>query len=376
MRRFAALTAIAGLALLLVVATGMPAQDPPSSREQELESIRGEIARLTARLETVKQSAEGIAGDLDRLEIELELQTQKVAEAASAKAIAEERAAASEAAIADLERRLAEERRKLRLRLTGLYRMGRHGYLRMLLSLAPGEALLPAVRALRFLAQRDAAAVASFEEFAAKLAVEHRELDAERQVARGWFERENDRRNQLVALELRKSQMLAGTRREGEQIASAALELGERARKLSNLLDALYGRSDPGLAGLPIRDFRGLLDWPVAGRVSAEFGPRVDPRYGTRVPHNGLDLETLPGSEVRAVYPGKVLFAAPFEGMGQMVVVQHAGRVFTLYAGLAELRVRKEDVRGLHAIVGRAGSAVYFEIRGDKRPENPRGWLR
>lgn len=373
MRRFAALAA---LALLLVVATGVPAQESPSSREQELEAIRGEIARLTARLETVKQSAAGIAGELDRLEIELELQSQKVAEAASAKAIAEERAAASEAAIAELERRLSEERQKLRQRLTGLYRMGRHGYLRMLLSLAPGEALLPAVRALRFLAQRDAVAVASFEDFAAKLAVEHRELDAERQVARGWFERENDRRNQLVALEARKSQMLAGTRRESEQIASAALELGERARKLTSLLDALYGRSDPGLAGLPIRDFRGLLDWPVAGRVTAEFGPRVDPRYGTRVPHNGLDFETVPGSEVRAVYPGKVLFAAPFEGLGQMVVVQHAGRVFTLYAGLSELRVRKEDVLGLHAIVGRAGTSVYFEIRVDKSPENPRGWLR
>lgn len=368
--------ALAALALLLVAATGVPAQDSPSSREHELESIRSEIARLTARLETVKQSAAGIAGDLDRLELELELQSQKVAEAASAKSIAEERAAASEAAIADLERRLADERRKLRLRLTGLYRMGRHGYLRMLLSLAPGEALLPAVRALRYLAQRDAAAVASFEEFAAKLAVENRELDAERQVARGWFERENDRRNQLIALERRKSQMLAGTRRESEQIASAAFELGERARKLSSLLDALYGRSDPGLEGLPIRDFRGLLDWPVAGRVTAEFGPRVDPRYGTRVPHNGLDFETVPGSEVRAVFPGKVLFAAPFEGLGQMVVVQHAGRVFTLYAGLSELRVRKDDVLLLHSIVGRAGNTLYFEIRVDKNPENPRAWLR
>ena len=373
MRKLAALVALASL---LVVVGALPAQDSASSREQELEAIRGEIARLTARLEAVKQSAAGIAGDLDRLELELELQSQKVAEAASAKAIADERAAASEAAIAELEKRLAEERSKLRLRLTGLYRMGRHGYLRMLLSLAPGEALLPAVRALRFLAQRDAAAVASFEEFGARLAMEHRELDAERQIARGWFERENDRRNQLVALERRKSQMLAGTQRESAEIASAALELGARARNLSSLLDALYGRSDPGLAGLPIRDFRGLLDWPVVGRVTAEFGPRVDPRYGTRVPHNGLDIETVPESEVRAVYPGKVLFAAPFEGLGQMVVVQHAGRVFTLYAGLSELRVRKDDVLLLHSIVGRSGSSLYFEIRVDKNPENPRVWLR
>ncbi len=373
MRRLAVLLAAA---LLLASPTRSAAQEPPSSREQELEAIRGEIARLTARLETVKQSAAGIAGELDRLELELELQSQKVAEAAAAKSIAEERAAASEAAIADLERRLAEERRKLEERLTGLYRMGRHGYLRLLLSLAPGEALLPAVRALRYLARRDAATVTGFEELGARLAVEHGVLASERQVARGWFARENDRRNQLVALERRKSQMLAGTRRESAQIASAALELGERARKLSSLLDALYGRSDPGLAGLPIRDFRGVLDWPAEGRVAVEFGPRVDAHYGTRVPHNGLDIETVPGAEVRAVYPGKVLFAAPFEGLGPMVVVQHAGRVFTLYAGLSELRVRKDDVLLLHSIVGRAGSSLYFEIRVDKNPENPRAWLR
>jgi len=370
------LTVLLALALLVAGASRLATQEPTSSRAQELETIRGEISRLTARLETVKQSAAGIAGELDRLELELELQSQKVAEAAAAKSIAEERAAASEAAIAALERRLADERRKLEERLTGLYRMGRHGYLRLLLSLAPGEALLPAVRALRYLARRDAATVTGFEELGAKLAVEHRELAAERQVARGWFARENNRRNQLVALEHRKSQLLAGTRRESAQIASAALELGERARKLGSLLDALYGRSDPGLAGLPIRDFQGILDWPAEGRVAVEFGPRVDPHYGTRVPHNGLDIETVPGAEVRAVYPGKVLFAAPFEGLGPMVVVQHAGRVFTLYAGLSELRVRKDDVLLLHSIVGRAGSSLYFEIRVDKNPENPRAWLR
>ena len=212
-------------------------------------------------------------------------------------------------------------------------------------------------------------------EIAARLAVEHRELDAERQVARGWFARENDRRNELVALERRKSQMLAGTRRESAELASAALELGERARKISSLLDALYGRSDLGLGGLPIRDFRGLLDWPVAGRVIAEFGPRVDPRYGTRVPHNGLDLETVPGSEVLAVYPGKVLFAAPFEGLGQMVVVQHAGRVFTLYAGLSELRVRKpvkQRIRATAALLLVDRARRQLGLLRDSRRQEPR----
>ena len=47
-------------------------------------------------------------------------------------------------------------------------------------------------------------------------------------------------------------------------------------------------------------------------RVTAGFGPRLDPRYGTRVPHHGIDLETSPGADVVAVYPGRVVYAAPF----------------------------------------------------------------
>ncbi len=366
-------------ALLLLVAAALLAQEGPPSvaaRESELEGIRGEIARLTARLERVKASAAGIAGELERLEVELELQGQRVMEAAAAKSIAEEKAAASEQAIAELERRLAEERERLRTRLAGLYRMGRHGYLRMLLSLAPGEDLLPAVRALRYLARRDAAMVASIEDLRARLEVEHRQLAEERQTAQAWYARESQRRDQLGELERRKSALLVGTRREGERLASRALELGERARKLSAFLDALAGRSAAGLAGLPIQDFRGVLEWPLEAPVRYEFGPRTDPRYGTKVPHNGIDLDTPPGVPVRVVYPGKVLFAAPFEGFGPMVVVQHTGGALTLYAGLSELSVERDDVLSLHALLGRSGTSLYFEIRVHNKPENPRSWLR
>ena len=67
--------------------------------------------------------------------------------------------------------------------------------------------------------------------------------------------------------------------------------------------------------------------------MTVGFGPRLDPRYGTRVPHDGVDIATVPGEPVRLVYPGRVVYAADFEGYGPTVVVQHAGRAFTLYAG-------------------------------------------
>ena len=79
---------------------------------------------------------------------------------------------------------------------------------------------------------------------------------------------------------------------------------------------------------------------------------------------------------MRAVYPGKVLFAAPFEGYGTTVVLHHAGRGLTLYGGLVSARVSKGDVVALGTALGGAGELVYFEIRVDNKPEDPLRWLR
>jgi septal ring factor EnvC (AmiA/AmiB activator) len=94
------------------------------------------------------------------------------------------------------------------------------------------------------------------------------------------------------------------------------------------------------------------------------------------VPHNGVALATNPGAGIRVVFPGKALFAAPFQGYGNTVVVQHPGRVFSLYAGLSEVRVGKEDMLSLGDQVGLASDKLYFEIRVENRPEDPLKWLR
>lgn len=379
--------ALAGWGLALGALVAPLAPPPPAAaqvpeagsaeeRESELEQIRGEIAELTAAVERTKLRARGLEGDLERVGLELALQERRLAEAASAQALAETRVRAAEAEIADLETRLAVERTRLEGRLAGLYRLGRHGPLRLLLALEPGEGLLPAVRLLRYLVRQDADVVARFEDLRARLAVEREELARRQREAADWLAQQGRRHQELARLEREKSNLLAGARRQGVVLADRALLLADRARKLSSLLDFLYGRNTGALAGLPIQDFRGVLDWPVAGRVRVEFGPRLDPRYRTRVPHNGVDLETAAGAAVVAVYPGRVAYAAPFESYGRTVVVQHAGKAFTLYAGLAEVEVAKDDMLSLRQRVGRAGASLYFEIRVENRPENPRAWLR
>ena len=187
---------------------------------------------------------------------------------------------------------------------------------------------------------------------------------------------ESERASQLEQLQIRQSRLLQELEREDRDLSQQTAVLTDKERKLANLVDFLYGRAGAALSGTPVQEFRGVLDWPVQGRVVQAFGTRRDPRYKTQIPHNGIDVATRQGSEVRAVFPGKVLFAAPFQGYGLTAVVHHSGRVFTLYAGLSDLQVAPEDVLSLGGPIGVAESGLYFEIREENRPVDPAGWLR
>jgi len=368
----------AGLCLAaLATAAPPPASSPEvQARERELAELRQQIDQLSAQLKQTEARASGLEGAIEKIGLQLGIQERRVAEADAERVLAEAKVTEAQNRLDESERNLEEERRRLEERMTGLYRVARHGHARLIFSIDPHADPLPAMRLLRYLARRDAESVEHFVQLGAELEKERADLEQRRAEAADWYRQQAERRDQLSQLELRQKALLAGVRQEEKQLAARAIELADRESKLAALLDSLYGRGDAPLAGRSMSEFKGLLDWPVRGRISAGFGPRRDPRYRTQVPHNGVDLETRAGDPVSAVYPGRVAFAAYFEGYGPTVVLQHAGKVYTLYAGLTALSVERGELVSLHQALGSAGTSLYFEIRVENKPEDPRRWIR
>lgn len=369
---------VAAWALLAALALPLYPQGAgrTSARERELAALRAEIGRLEGRVAEARQRQSGLQDELASADLELKLQEARLTEAMTARDLAVRRAAASETEVARLELALDETRRDLRGRLAALHRLGRQGYLRLFFALDPERPLLPSIRLVRYLARRDRRAFDGYREARAGLARERDRLVAERAESERWIERESARRAELLAVRSRRATLLARVEKEQRALAARASDLSERERKLTELLDLVTADTEDALSGTAIQRFRGILDWPAEGRVTQGFGFRLEPRYRTRVPHHGIELATAAGGEVRAVFPGKVVYAAPFQGYGNTVIVHHPGRVFTLYAGLSEVRAGKENMVPLGHVVGVASDKLYFEIRSEKRPEDPMSWLR
>ncbi|HTG11033.1 MAG TPA: peptidoglycan DD-metalloendopeptidase family protein [Candidatus Eisenbacteria bacterium] len=142
-------------------------------------------------------------------------------------------------------------------------------------------------------------------------------------------------------------------------------------------------RPAPGDAGPGFASLRGRLAWPADGRVVAEYGPQVNPRFGTKTFRNGIDIEAGEGSNIAAVFPGQVVYTGWFRGYGNLIIVDHGGEYYTVYAHAADIRVTEGDEVKQGQIIGTVGDTgslqgprLYFEVRHEGKPQDPTQWLR
>lgn len=125
------------------------------------------------------------------------------------------------------------------------------------------------------------------------------------------------------------------------------------------------------------------LPWPATGPVRVAYGQRIELAFGTVTSHNGWDIAAAAGAPVQAVAAGQVVYAGWLRGYGQLVIIDHGDGYHSVAAHLASVdtQVGESVVPGAQiGTVGDTGSlrgtVLYFEIRYQGKPVDPREWLR
>jgi len=155
----------------------------------------------------------------------------------------------------------------------------------------------------------------------------------------------------------------------------------------ANAAPAAAPSAPPSSAAFPRRfsKARGLVPYPVAGRVIGSYGERL----ASGLARKGLSLEARFGAQVIAPFEGTVVFAGPFRGYGHLLIIEHGEGYHTLLAGMARIDVElgqtvlAGEPIGIMAPApaGEAGSSgaarplLYVELRRDSQPIDPKPWL-
>lgn len=157
----------------------------------------------------------------------------------------------------------------------------------------------------------------------------------------------------------------------------------EEARKASknNVLGALTPEQE--LVGNDFQKNKGKLPWPVdKGIVTTGFGRNEFPGLvGSSVVNNGIDINSEPGTKVRAVFDGEVTKVLAIKGANYTVLIRH-GQFLSVYLNLVNVRVKGGDKVLTKEILGDAFtdqehqvSTLHFEVWQEKKCLNPEHWL-
>lgn len=400
---------------------------PLSAAGQSAAESRRQLDELEKRIRETSQSLEKKHAAARSLESEL-ADVEKAAARLQGRIVSlekeasdlREREGAQVREMGRLQENVALTEAQVRRRLTALYKTGEAGTLRILFSEKSPARAAEDYDFLQRIVRRDRELLDDYRKQLRDLEEAGRRLtELQRKKESALADLQGEQENLRKASRLR-TELLARTQREEKALGGELAELRERARRLGSLIKQLEvqrakeleaqkakelqaqrrkqreqqkikplesqktPKYTPETAKEPSKPLgngvfarqRGRLPWPADGPVRVTFGTSRHPELGTLRESQGVEIAVSPGRTVSAVWPGTVIFAKPFKGFGNMLILDHGEGYYSLYAQAAALsRNVGDQVREGDSLGTSGGDGVYFEIRHHGAPLNPADWL-
>jgi len=396
------------LAALLAAFAAPAAAQSKGETERKLESVKRELKQVAAE----RRQIEGQRGDVTR---QLRAADEKVGRSNRVLRETETRLVRDQQSLAQLQQQRVAMLDSLRTRRAELARLLRASYLQS--DAAPLKALLAQDRVAdtqrvltyqRYVQADRARRIADLnaqlrelDELEATIATRHSDLDRARRQQReqlGQLEQDRKSRASLLAqldekyqdsrereqalgrdakgLEKLLQQLrAAAARAEAERRAAAAKAAREAKRTASGTRSTAR---PPVVASAPALQVGGL-GWPLSGSLLAGYGGTMPDGRGSQ----GLLIAANAGAPVKAVADGAVVYAEWMTGYGLLLIIDHGNGYMSLYAHndalLKDVGVivkRGDAVATVGSSGGHGRPALYFELRRNGQPVNPRTWLR
>ncbi len=368
----------------LLLAVALAAQAPADRAQTEAQQKRAaeRIAALQKEAESLASQEQTLLVELRKLEIERQLRQEELNGVQRSLGETERQLRQTTARAAALQAEADQQRPDVESRLVRLYKMGRAGYWRLLLDVDDLRQVGRAYRTAAALARIDKERVDAHRRTLQALAAERAALEKKAHDMRALQAKAQQARTAVDHAVADRTVLVTEIDERRDMNAQLTGELQEAQQRLqTSLAQIASGRAAPAV-GLPLRPFRGALPWPAEGVVSSRFGRQQANRFGTSVVRNGIEISLAEGHPVHPVHEGTVAYADQFSGYGNLVIVDHGDRAFSLYGHLASLEVHRGDRVDLATTVGLAGRnpagnpSLYFELRVDGQAVDPLQWLK
>jgi len=295
------------------------------------------------------------------------------------------------------------KKQEIEHRLASLYKAGELGALRMFFSAESFPQMAENIRYMRSILENDKKIFAEYDQKIVEL--RKLKVDLERDAAKKAHIKEGIavKKLEIEQEKSKKAAYLVKVRQDRSSYEKSLKELQANAARLQTMMERLEALSrrklssrheKPGsrlkplaeLPPVPDRGFasqKGRMSLPVRGEIVENYGKHKHPDFNSYTFSKGLSISAGAGSDIKSIYDGSVIFADYFKGYGNMIIIDHGGGYFSLYAHAARILkkvgaeiARNETVATVGDTDSSRGPMLYFEIRHQGKPVDPAGWVR
>lgn len=389
-------TKIVIVLMFVVSAAGIPAaemDDPSSSAaptqldltKEQLDAIQAEITALRAEANKLAAEENSITSQLAQFDLEYQAKTHEIELLRLKQQQTESDILQLQGKFQVMDSELKQQKEYLAFRLVEVYKLGKLNYLKLMLQANNAGDMLRGYRYITFLAKDDNRRVRDYRESIHEMAATQTNLRAESQNLATLRLDSEEAYRALEQTRSEKLKLLTSIRDRKDLHTNAMTELKIAATQLQRFFTKMDPVQEPELtpAEGSIVKYKGTLSWPVRGKVVREYGTQVHPVFRTKTVSNGIEIAASEGTDVRAVFGGKIVFSEMFKGYGQAIIISHPDGYYTMYAHNSELLAQRGDTVERGQIIARVGftgalsePSLYFEIREKDKPVNPFLWLR
>jgi septal ring factor EnvC (AmiA/AmiB activator) len=369
------------------------AREKAGTLAKKIKSSEAAVVSYTKKETAVIRSLDDIERSLDRAR-------KRVAATRVELARIDREIAKNQRALDQKEKQIAAAETYAAGRLVALYKLGWLGKINILASADSMGEMLQRERALSVILDQDEQHLENLERDYHRLEVLQAKqqkrkaakqvLDDEHRLRAGEMLTEKQRKSGvLTEIRSKKSLELAAIevfREDSQNFDQAIRQLGRVvARETQTAAAQAAAKKETPNKTLPetFTTRKGLLKLPVKGKIKNSFGAYRNAKFKTKNFRSGIDIRADRGEPVHAVYPGRVLYSSWFKGYGNMLIIDHGGHYYTVYAHVDEIFKQKGEAvedNEVIATVGDTGSmegpGLYFEVRYHGKPLDPAKWIK
>lgn len=351
-------------------------RDQKADLEVAKDNLSDYVVELDGKLMTIQDK-------LTQLELKIAEKELEVSQIKEQLEIAEE----------DVENQYASMKQRIKF----MYERGNQTYITMILGAENFSEMINKAEYIEELSNYDRDMLEQYQSTKETIAVLKEQLEAEEEALKASQNEATEKEGEMSDLIDQKQEQIANYETDISNKEKAIKEYEAEIAAQNATIAALENQIAQAEAELRNRDVSGneipvevpvysggAFCWPAPSytRISDDYGNRIHPTLGVPQFHNGVDMAAPGGSPILAAADGTVIAASYSSSMGNYIMINHGGGLYTIYMHASALYVstgqtvtRGQKIAAVGSTGRSTGNHLHFSVRRNGSYVSPWSFL-